>query len=296
MTFDRIFYMHQRCKEITRLHQGWAGRRLVAGMWASLTGWRIFLKYSLFRPSLPDALSGEGDIVVSLTSFPSRIGRVWMVIDLLMRQHHRPAQIFLCLREEEFPDRKLPDSLIPYLELGLCVIWTSGPNMKSHYKYLEAFRIEREGQRHLVVTVDDDNFYAPDTLQRLMDLHLRFPNAVCCNAARRVQANNSYNNWPDVREQTGPSKELLALGYSGVLYPPSVYERDCFYDLEIIQKKALGADDLWLRYCEDLEGIGVAVGPYYAVPPVLPTSQHVTLSSQNVAKGRNDRIWKELNR
>ena len=291
---DRIFAMHQRCKEITRLGGHGVVSRTAAGLWAASTGWRLAMRYRFFRPPLPEPLSEEGDVVISLTSFPPRMRNLWMVIDMLMRQHHRPAQIYLCLYEQEFPDHVLPASLQPYLSRGLSVLWYP-VNLKPHLKYRPVFEQERAALSRLVVTVDDDIFYAPDLLERLLALHTQYPDAVCANLTRIVEG-PSYADWQLVTAPSAPSGRLLALGFGGVLYPPSVYKRECFYDTERILRDALGADDLWLYRCERDEGIGVATGDFFALPPSVPTSQRVTLSSENVARGRNDRIWAALNR
>ena len=292
--FERIFRQYQRCKEITRLGSGNKFVRPFAGLWASFTGWRLFLKYKLFRPGLPEALPGGDAPVVSLTSVPPRMKHLWMVIDTLMRSSTRPSEIVLCLYEGDFPDRRIPGSLEPYLPLGLTIIWTP-QDLKPHKKYRSVFEREKAGKCRLVVTVDDDVFYSPDTLQHLLDLHSRYPDAVCGNMVKRI-SDAPYAEWPFVMEESGPSADLIAVGCGGVLYPPSVYSKDRFYDTEKLVTLALMADDLWLRWCERKEGIGVVSGPYKAPPPSIPSSQRVSLASQNVARGRNDRIWEALNR
>lgn len=291
---ERAFASHQRCKEITRLGHHSAVSRAWAGLWAASTGWRLALRYRFSRPRLPEPLPEEGDVVISLTSFPPRMGNLWMVIDMLMRQRHRPAQIYLSLFEKEFPGRILPASLQPYLSRGLKVLWYP-VNLKPHLKYRPVFEHERASQSRLIVTVDDDIFYSPDLLERLLALHAQYPDAVCANLTKLVEG-PSYAGWSLVKTPSGPSSKLLALGFGGVLYPPSVYKRECFYDTEHFLRDALGADDLWLYWCERKEGIGVATGDYFAMPPSVPSSQRISLSSENVARGRNDRIWAALNR
>lgn len=290
----RIYVTYQRCKEITRLGHGNALQKVAAGAWASAAGLRLYLCYKLFRPVLPEALDGKGEVLVSLTSFPPRMKNLWMVIDTLMRQESRPAGIILCLSEKQFPGKTLPASLAPYLERGLSVIWTAD-DLKPHKKYRSVFEQERAGKKRLVVTVDDDVFYSPDTLSRLLRLHSRYPDAVCGNMVKHISG-RPYREWPVVTEVTGPSADLLAVGCGAVLYPASVYSRDCFYDTVKLKSLALMADDLWLRYCERKEGIGVVAGPYKALPPAIPSSQRFSLASQNVSRGRNDRIWAALNR
>lgn len=296
MSTDHLFRLHQRCKEITRLHRGGPVKRAAAGCLASLTGCRIYLRYKLFRRPLPEPLDGEAPFVVSLASYPPRMRNLWMTVDTLFRQTSRPAAIFLSLSEAEFPGHVLPASLSPYLDRGLSVLWTSGEDLKPHKKYFGVFRQESAGGHRPVITVDDDVFYAPDTLERLLALHRAYPDAVCANYARRILPGAAYAAWPQVTAPEGPSADLLAVGCGGVLYPPSVYGRACFFNRERILRDALQADDLWLRFCERREGIGVVTGPYCAIPPEIPSSQRVSLSSQNVDEGRNDRIWAALNR
>ena len=134
MRIETIPRRHQTFKEVTRLGKGGPVARLAAGALAKLTGLRIFLRYKFFRPALPDALPEDGEHVLSMTSFPARMRYLWMVVDLLMRQETRPSAIYLCLFEGDFPDRKLPLSLDPYLERGLRILWAD-TDLKPHLKY-----------------------------------------------------------------------------------------------------------------------------------------------------------------
>ncbi len=292
MSVENVLRQHQCFKETTRLRKNAGISWLVAGSLAKLSGLRLLACYRFFRPALPDSLDGGGNVVISLTSFPKRIGTIWMVIDALMRQTKRPAEIILCLYKGDFPDLELPESLTPYLERGLRIIWAE-ENLRSHLKYYYAFKEELSGKRRCVITVDDDLFYAPDMVDRLLELHEKHPDSVCANICRRVSGPH-YSDWIQVTEESAPDKSLLAIGSGGALYPPSVYERERFYDMSAIRSFAMKADDLWLLKCENLEGIGVAAGKFFAVPPAIPSSQGITLSSSNVGQGVNDEIWAKL--
>lgn len=294
MRIETLLRRHQAFKETTRLHKGNRVSRAYAGVMASLTGLRIFLNYKLFRPSLPEALPDDGGTVLSMTSFPPRIKHLWMVVDLLMRQETKPACINLCLYEGDFPDRKLPGSLAPYLERGLRIIW-AGEDLKPHLKYHCTFKEEAEGRRRPVITVDDDLFYPTDMTTKLMKLHGQYPSAVCANIAKRIKG-PMYNGWEIETQAHSPDPELLALGFGAVLYPSSFYCSECIFDLDAIRETCLKADDLWLKRCENLTGTGVATGGFMAVPPELPSSQKISLSSSNVALGRNDIAWAALER
>ena len=294
MRIETIPRRHQTFKEVTRLGKGGPVARLAAGALAKLTGLRIFLRYKFFRPALPDALPEDGEHVLSMTSFPARMRYLWMVVDLLMRQETRPSAIYLCLFEGDFPDRKLPLSLDPYLERGLRILWAD-TDLKPHLKYWMAFREEASGARRNVITVDDDAFYPVDMVSRLSRLHADYPDAVCADIARRI-AGPHYSDWAFEMAPHAPDMDLLALGAGGVLYPYSFYKSECLFDAETIVKTSLKADDLWLRRCENLTGTGVATGDFFAVPAELPSSQSVSLSSSNVDLGKNDVAWEALNR
>lgn len=293
MKAERILSRHQRFKETTRLRRGNALTRLYAGAMASLSGWRLCMLYRFTRLAKPEPLTGEGDLVVSLTTFPARIGNVWMVIDLLMRQSLRPAEIVLCLYEGDFPDRRLPESLDAYLDRGLKVLWAD-TNLKPHLKYYFTFKREMLGAGRCVVTVDDDLFYAPDTLSRLAEMHARHPEAVCANITKRINGDD-YGAWETLRFPEGPSSDKLALGYGAVLYPRTFYaSAPQLYDRELITSLCLKADDLWLKHIEDSQGTQVATGGFFAVPPEIPSSQKFSLSSGNVSGGGNNVVWKAL--
>ena len=294
MRIEKLLKLHQAYKETTRLRKGNPVSRAFAGAMASFTGLRIFLNYKLFRPPLPNALPGGDGPVISMTSFPPRMKHLWMVIDLLMRQETKPSCINLCLYNGDFPDRKLPESLAPYLERGLRIIWADD-NLKPHLKYHYTFKEELKGRKRPVITVDDDLFYPIDMTTRLMRLHKEYPDAVCANITKRIKG-PMYNAWEIETQSHSPDDELLALGFGAVLYPCSFYRSECIYDLDAIRELCLKADDLWLKRCEKKTGTGVATGAFMAVPPELPSSQSVSLSSSNVAQGRNDIAWAALER
>ena len=297
MSPEKIFAQHYRCKRLTRVCGVKGPLKLFAGGLASLSGKRLerSLERRRNRGDYPEALDGKGGFVMSLTSFPPRMEKLWMVVDCLMRGRRRPAEIVLTLYEGDFPGglQSLPESLQPYLSRGLKVVFAK-ENLRSHLKYYYTFLSEIKGERRSVVTVDDDIFYAPDTLERLWKMHSEHPREVCANCARLI-SDGPYLSWKPVLHQDGPSQELLALGYGGVLYPPAFYS-SCpqLFDMEDIRSLALKADDLWLRQCENLCSTGVCVGDFFALPPEVPSSQKLALSGENVGNGGNDKVWEAL--
>ncbi|HSQ42910.1 MAG TPA: glycosyltransferase family A protein, partial [Fibrobacteraceae bacterium] len=102
------------------------------------------------------------DLVVSLTTYPARIGLVHLALESLLRQTLRPDRILLWLAEEQFPQRRLPPQLVRLQQRGLEVLFRK--NLGPHTKYLYALQ---DFTQEIVVTVDDDCFYPPTLLAEL---------------------------------------------------------------------------------------------------------------------------------
>ena len=242
----------------------------------------------------------DGKFIVSLTSFPARIGTVWIVIDSLMRQTVRPSKICLYLSDEEFPDGRasLPRRLLDYERLGLEICFRSY-NLMPHGKYFYALQ---EYPSCDVVTVDDDCYYYPDRIERLVSLHVSHPCCVCSNSVHVICYRPDgtplpYKEWLCPMCPVEPSLTNVALGCSGVYYPAGVFKNQAVFDMENIRLLALRTDDLWLRIHETLEGIPVAGGGYQFPGLSIRGTQKIALRHNNCSNEENngnDVAWKKL--
>lgn len=196
-------------------------------------------KYKLNKES-------NSEIVVTLTTFSKRINKVWLVIELMMRQTYRPKKIVLCLLASEYPNiQSLPTRLQKQIERGLEVIF-SPIDLKVHLKYFWAMQ---EYPLDLVVLLDDDVFYRTDLLESLFNTHKQYPTCVCCNAGPEVQVDKDmplpYENWKEWQKPLEPSRKILPLGVGGVLYPPNSLGDKVFF-VDDFMKAVPKQDDLWL--------------------------------------------------
>lgn len=234
------------------------------------------------------------NIVVSLTSFPKRISTIWMTIDSLMRQSVTPQHIILVLSEENFPQKEkdLPQNLLQYVALGLEIAWVKD-DLRPHKKYMYAFQ---NYPNACVVTVDDDMYYRPDMLERLIRLHKLYPQCVCANNGKKLLPNEEYRKWNKAELiRNTPSQDAIAIGFGGILYPVSQLSNTPIFDRELIQELSLGTDDLWLKTMELLSNTDVVIGDYYCPPPIIEGSQEVSLSQENWSKKtQNDINWEKL--
>jgi len=227
--------------------------------------------------------------IVSLTSFPERIDSVWMVIDSIYNQSIKPQKIVLVLTKEEFPFgmQRIPQSLKRYLNIGLEIVFTDY-NLKPHNKYYYALSLYKEND---VITIDDDLYYWPDTIERLYMIKGENPGCICANRAYQVVfKNNDVAFIPPIGNR---GITLSAQGVGGVLYIPAFRSQELF-NKDIIKKYCLNNDDNWLKVQQMLCGIKVAMGREYPHPLTLLGTQKKALWYDNVNRGISTNVSKSL--
>lgn len=229
----------------------------------------IVLPYYLSRPTKRKGRLEKG-LIVSLTSFPARIGDVWKVVECLKRQTVLPEKIILWLTRSQFPNGKgIPDKLKKQID-NLFEIKFVEENVRSHTKYLFAFR---EYPQKAIITCDDDIYYDINMVERLVSSSKRFPNCIIANGADQLKYDTKENLLPyiqwnlqyksNIREYE--SNNLVQLGVTGVLYPPH-----CLHKLidnsDLFMRIAPLADDIWLNAMARLNHT-----------PVVKASGHILL-------------------
>ena len=185
-------------------------------------------------------------IEVSLTSFPARINEVYITIETIFSQTVKADNITLWLSLEQFPDRKIPKELEEQKKRGLTVEFVED-DLRSHKKYYYAFKRQKN---NLVITFDDDVFYPDTTVASLVNVHLKYPNAVICNRGHKIEIKEdkilNYKKWKHNYNSKFPSNYAVPTGVGGVLYPPNSYHQDIF-NISDFKEICFYADDLWLK-------------------------------------------------
>ena len=132
---------------------------LFAGWWYKLTTLldnRLILKETI--PGNPLNVGNRSEkIIASLTSYPARIEYVW-------------------LAEEQFPTRTLSKNLRDLIPYGLEIEWIQ--DMYGHKKYY--YPVKNQNENEVVITFDDDIIYSPKCIERLMNVHRKYPNCLVC--------------------------------------------------------------------------------------------------------------------
>lgn len=187
-------------------------------------------------------------IIISLTTYPKRIGTIWLTIETLLRQSVKPDEVILWLAETQFPNGTddLPENLLRLRSRGLTIRFCD--DLRSHKKYYFALQ---EDPNDLVILADDDMFYPRDTVRKLMKMHKKWPNDICCITAQVMEpgftANPSLWRNPHLYEELTHSDRIQAFTGSGTLIPPKALHPDAF-DREMLQRLCFHADDLWVTF------------------------------------------------
>ena len=189
------------------------------------------------------------EVVISLTSFPSRMNTIKWTLESLCRQSMKPNRIELWLCSDEFGNENIPDELTEFVSRGIEVKFTD-INLKPHNK---SFHSARENPNRLIITVDDDVLYSERLVEKLYAEYLKSDkHTVICEHAHRITFDRMgrvkmYNQWDwDSKGIQGPSMLLMPKGVGGVLYPLGFFG-ELYFDLDTINRCCLSNDDLWLK-------------------------------------------------
>lgn len=237
---------------------------------------------------LLDNRTANKRIIVSLTSFPARINRLWLVVETLLRQSIKPDMVILWLSNKQFDKMEsLPKRLLKLQQRGLVIRFVN-EDIRSHKKYFYALK---EFPNDIVITVDDDVFYQSNILESLILAHKKNPNVICANHAKLLHIDNNnqikYSNFNFVKTINSKSEKYIQIGIGGVLYPPNSLYKDVL-NKELFMCLAPMADDLWLYSMARLNGCIVYKTSYRGIYLPVININNINLSDSNCGNNGND--------
>ena len=286
--FDKIYSIEDK-HSLLRKFRIYSAIRFFTRILANILVPIYFRISNIFiRPCIGVTQTNERQVIVSLTTFPARINKLWIVLESILRQKYKPDMIVLWLSIEQFPSiNYLPKSLINLKSRGLEIRFVKD-DLRAHKKYFYSIK---EFPNDIIITVDDDVIYNSKVLLSLIELNMKYPNAVCSNHATEIIIKDRdislYSHWEKVSEKKTPNPNLMAIGVGGVLYPPSSLHSDIF-NVGILKKYCFLNDDIWLNVMERLKKTNIAKTGYNSNYLPLMYRNNKTLNSQNVLKGLND--------
>lgn len=255
----------------------------------------IISGFFISRELREENLNRKDCYIVSLTTFPDRIKKVWIAIESILRQQEKPDAVILWLSKQEFNERSsLPKSLLRLekrLQIEFC-----DDNLMPHNKY---FHTMLKYPKANIITVDDDVIYPPDLIGDLKGCHKKYPDSVCSTVTRSITKTNGeidpYTDWKGTGEDLLRSHKLLQLGVGGVLYPPDSLHKEVF-NKKILKQKALKADDLWLKIMSLKNDTKVVSLDHINRRKFLPVifRNNKKLMEENIGERQNDKIFSDL--
>lgn len=200
-------------------------------------------------------------LIVSLTTIPSRVDTVWITIESLLRQKFPPDRIILWIAEDEFKGLSLPARLSAQTRRGLEI--RRCENLKSYKKF---YYTMLENPDAYVVTVDDDVIYAESMLGEMVETYKKNPRCVICNRSHMVMTHHGrislYRKWKVYEDRSRedrrqePSHSNFFVGCGGTLFPAFLLDRRLFKK-EVFMDIAPTGDDIWLNFICWVSGIKV---------------------------------------
>lgn len=198
-------------------------------------------------------------LIVSMTSIPSRIDKVWITVESLLRQTYKPDHIILWLAKDEFRDVKLPEKLKKQQKRGLQICYCD--NLRSYKKF---YYTAKEYPNDYIVTVDDDTIYTEDMLETLVRTYRKNPGCIICNRSHYIKKYNgglrAYNSWIKYEErehiEDRPSFYNFFTGCGGNMFPMFMLSKKVL-DKKAFMELAPYADDVWLNFCAWISGIKI---------------------------------------
>lgn len=231
----------------------------------------------------------DKEVIVSLTTIPSRIDKTWITIETIMNQSKKPNRIILWLGEDKFKGVELPKQLLEQQGRGLEIRYCE--DLICHTKY---YYTMRENPSAIVITVDDDIIYPRNLISKLIKVYKDNMGCIVCFRAHEMILNSDGNikpynewNWNSIGK-LGPSNALLQTGVSGVLYPPNCLDEEVF-NKEKIKELCPRADDVWLKFMALKKGTPIVkISKKSKLFTIIDETQEEALNKYNVSSNGND--------
>lgn len=173
------------------------------------------------------------NIVVSLSCHPNYWRKAKFAIESMLIQTVKPNNIVLYL-SNKINEQEVLEYYKRWIDRGLTIKFREdiGPATKFWYAL-------REYSDSIVITIDADRIYSSNMIEQYFLTYLRSDRKSICSAIN-IYAHKVYKFYC----RTGLDV-LYPEGFAGILYPPGIFDEE-FFNLEIQQKYARCADDVWI--------------------------------------------------
>lgn len=228
----------------------------------------------------------DGELVVSLTSYPARYPTLALTLESLLGQSVRPDHLILWIAHQDMD--ALPSEVMALKHRGLEI--QACEDLRSYKKIVPALETFPNA---FIATADDDLYYPADWLAKLVSHHQPGTKAIIAHRIHRIALGEngfpaSYGDWTwnlANAEQCDPL-HFPTTG-AGVLFPPGSLHGDTC-DRARFQSLCPDADDIWLYWMAGLQGYSARTCGRYRGLTEWPEADTKALHHGNL-RGGNDR-------
>jgi hypothetical protein len=244
-----------------------------------------FFAQQVRQSAVPHRLPAR--LVVSLTSYPKRFPTLHYTLRCLLNQTVAADGTVLWIAHED--RQRLPRDVLELQERGLAIACCE--DLRQYKKIVPALK---EYPDAFIVTADDDVYYPPDWLEKLVGRWRRDPDSIVAFRVHRIRLGAEglplpYDQWR-LNAQTSadtPPSLVFPTGVAGVLYPPGVFHPDVT-NVAKFSELVPTNDDIWLYWMWRMQGRhAVSVGEKFHQAS-WPESQLASLMRINVHEQAND--------
>ena len=197
----------------------------------------------------------ESDIIVSLTSYGVRINDTLpYTLFSLLQQTRKPNRIVVWIDNDNWDKDSLPPILKKFEDLGIEFFFVE--DIRSYKKLIPAIEMFPD---NVIITVDDDLYYNPNTVERLINAyHESDKRSVFGTWAYKSKVAEGhylpYSTWRV--DDSNSIEEYSLIGCGGILYPPHIFDGEILKK-ELFMQMAPTADDLWFWVMEKRQNIPI---------------------------------------
>ncbi|CAZ97047.1 MULTISPECIES: hypothetical protein [Zobellia] len=229
-------------------------------------------------------------VIVSLTSIPSRLNTLHLVVKSILNQSMLPEKIVLWLNNDlkNAIPKKLKALIGNRFEIRFSDLTSS------HRKLIHSLVAFPE---KTIITIDDDLMYRKNLIELLYKEHLKAPKHIIANRTVNLSYDETGNpkpfrQWKNSKKMN--DKVMVPIGAWGILYPPNSLHKDAT-DLDKFMALTPKADDLWFKAMALLKGtlsVEATLRPKDPIP--IGNTQKVSLKKINLGKDLNTKQWAQL--
>src|SRR6266540_2265921 len=193
--------------------------------------------------------SGDGRVIVSLSTVPERIGNLGPTVRSLLRQTRPPDEIVLAIPEFSIREQRpyvVPEQVSrwPRLRVLHCRRdW--GPATK----FIPIVREELAAGRGntLIMVVDDDRIYPRDALETYLHYNKQLPDAALCFRGAPMPRDLDWRHAKMIRARDlrQPQPAAVITGCGSYLIQPRFFD-ESLWDYSRAPSVAFYIDDIWI--------------------------------------------------